>query len=64
MIKAVYDENYVVGIKEEIIEVDFKTGKLLRYCVIEERARYSLYDLCCIKDERGKQRQYKGYWFK
>jgi hypothetical protein len=36
-------------VKEEIIEVDFRSNRLLKYCVIEERARYSLYDLCGIK---------------
>ena len=47
LIKAVYNEKYVVEIKEEIIEIDQLTKQLLRYCVIVERAKYSLYDLYC-----------------
>lgn len=49
LIKSIYNENYTVEVKEEIIEVDQKSRRLLRYCVIEERARYSLYDLYAFK---------------
>lgn len=45
LIKSIYHEDYVVEIKEEIIEIDISTKQLLRYCVVVERAKYSLYDL-------------------
>ena len=49
LIKSIYNEHYTVEVKEELIEVGTKSRKLLRYCVIEERARYSLYDLYAFK---------------
>jgi len=52
----------VVEIKEEIIEVDSETKELLRYCVVVERARYSLYDLYSMR-KAEEQIQKTGLWF-
>jgi hypothetical protein len=62
LIKCIYHEDYVVEIKEEIIEVDIKTKQLLRYCVVVERARYSLYDLYAFQVTPQEVIK-KGMWF-
>jgi hypothetical protein len=49
LIKSIYHEDYTVEVKEEIMELDEDTKNLLRYLVIVERARYSLYDLYSFK---------------
>ena len=62
LIKSIYHEDYIVEIKEEIIEVDEKTKQLLKYCVVVERAKHSLYDLYSMKmtsNLSGKA----GLWF-
>ena len=48
--------------REELIEVDIKAKKILRYCVIEERARSSLYDLYAFKATHNGIIK-KGLWF-
>ena len=62
LIKTIYDEKHIVEIKEEIIEVDIKTKELLRYCVIVERAKHSLYDLYSIKMKDSKIEK-TGLWY-
>lgn len=49
LIKSIYHEDYLVEVKEEIIEIDKTSHGLLRYLVIVERARYSLFDLYSFK---------------
>ncbi len=62
LIKSVYREEYVVEIKEEIIEIDQESKELLRYCVVVERARYSLFDLYSFKEMNGKLEK-SGKWY-
>lgn len=62
LIKSIYHEDYVVEIKEEIIELDEQSHELLRYCVVVERARYSLFDLYSFKDVNGKIEK-TGKWY-
>ncbi|CDW89751.1 protein kinase domain containing protein [Stylonychia lemnae] len=63
LIKSIYHEDYIVEIKEEIIELDKQTNEVTRYCVVVERAKFSLYDLYSIKSDPQKQLEKSGLWF-
>ncbi|CDW91331.1 protein kinase domain containing protein [Stylonychia lemnae] len=64
LIKSIYHEDYLVEVKEEIIEIDLERKQLMRYLVIVERARYSLYDLYSFKASDNSVVEKTGLWFK
>jgi len=51
-------------VKEEIVEIDLEKKQLMRYLVIVERARYSLYDLYSFKATDNNVVERTGLWFK
>ena len=63
LIKSIYHPEHVVEIKEEVFELDRSTLQILRYCVIVERARQSLYDLYSSKILADGTTKPTGLWF-
>lgn len=64
LIKCIYHEDYIVDIKEELIELDCETNEIIRYCVVVERAKHSLYDLYSLKPKDSNSPNAKsGLWF-
>eukprot|EP00347_Sterkiella_histriomuscorum_P007192 403349911 len=47
-LRLLQNPNFLAEIKEEIIEYDLQKSLISRYCVIVERASYTLYDLLMI----------------
>eukprot|EP00347_Sterkiella_histriomuscorum_P011172 403373474 len=63
LIKSIYHEDYIVEIKEELIEIDEITHGILRYCVVVERAKHSLYDLYSLRTSDTQSTKKSGLWF-
>eukprot|EP00347_Sterkiella_histriomuscorum_P020007 403339455 len=61
-LKLLQSDKYIAKVQEEIIEYDEGSQSISRYCVIVERAQYSLYDLLKIWKSEELSLKYMEYF--
>ena len=58
--KAIFQDDYVLEVKEELIEINPETVQLVCYAAVIERHKYSLHELATYENKNGVEKF--GVW--